>query len=182
MPTILISGNEDPRLLAPSAVDYFTPAWHARRLVEERLGLKLPREDVGIAINSLYGRSQDLLHLHVDCLRADVRDDLARALATIGYTWSRRLLVLAGHGYRAMRVDGADDVGVNPFLLVSRGLHVRNGEMGAWTIVLAGATFPDAQPGFVLLAARADPAAGFKGSGEDLQDHSCGVVGQAPTR
>lgn len=176
MPTILIPGIEDPRLLAPDAADYFTPAWRVRQLVAGRLRATLPREDIAIAVNSIYGRSQDLLHLHVDCLAADVRDELGRALGTIGYHWSARPLVLRGHGYYAVRLDGDDAVAGNPFALVAQGLHVRTGDMGAWTIVLAGESFADGRPGFVLLAARADPSAGYNGSGEMLQDHGCAVV------
>jgi CDP-diacylglycerol pyrophosphatase len=173
MPTILIRGIEDGRLLAPDAADYFTPAWQARHLVEKQLGADLAREDVSIAVNSAYGRSQDLLHLHVDCLREDVRDRLRAELDTIGYQWTAAPITLAGHGYRAVRIDGDDALAVNPFQLVAKGLDVADGEMGAWTIVLAGETFPDGKPGFVLLAARADPARGYNGSGEALQDHAC---------
>jgi len=171
MPTRLITGIEDPQLRAPGATNYFDPAWRVRRLVDQRLGTTLTRDDVGIAVNSIYGRSQDLLHLHVDCLRIDVRDDLHRQLAAIGRRWSAPM-TLAGHGYYALRIDGDDNVPTDPFDALADGLNVPPAEMGAWTLVLAGATFADG-PGFVLLAARADPADGYDGSGEDLQDHQC---------
>jgi CDP-diacylglycerol pyrophosphatase len=171
MPTRLISGIEDPQLLALGATNYFDPAWRVRRLVDQRLGTTLTRDDVGIAVNSIYGRSQDLLHLHVDCLRIDVRDDLHRRLASLGRGWSAPI-TLADHGYYALRIDGADGVPTDPFTALAKGLKVPPAEMGAWTLVLAGATFSDG-PGFVLLAARADPVAGYEGSGESLQDHQC---------
>lgn len=53
MPTIEITGIEDGRLLAPGAVNYFAKAWADRSFVEVRLGRDLPREDIGISINSL---------------------------------------------------------------------------------------------------------------------------------
>lgn len=171
MPTRLITGIEDPQLLAPGAANYFDPAWRVRGLVDQRLGTTLTRDDVGIAVNSIYGRSQDLLHLHVDCLRIDVRDDLHHQLAAVGRGWSAQI-TLAGHGYYALRLDGDDSVPVDPFDALADGLNVPPADMGAWTLVLAGATFTDG-PGFVLLAARADPAGGYDGSGEDLQDHQC---------
>jgi CDP-diacylglycerol pyrophosphatase len=171
MPTRLITGIEDAQLLAPGATNYFDPAWRVRRLVDQRLGTTLTRDDVGIAVNSIYGRSQDLLHLHVDCLRIDVRDDLHRKLATLGRGWSAPI-TLAGRGYYALRIAGDDRVPTDPFNALAGGLKVPPAEMGAWTLVLAGATFSDG-PGFVLLAARADPASGYDGSGEDLQDHQC---------
>jgi|GEM_PF-22033 len=171
MPTRLITGIEDPQLLASGVPNYFDPAWRVRRLVDQRLGTTLTRDDVGIAVNSIYGRTQDLLHLHVDCLRLDVRDALHPRLAAIGRTWSGPIR-LAGHDYYAQRLDGDDAVPVDPFVVLARGLKVPPGEMGAWTLVLAGATFSDG-PGFVLLAGRTDPAVGFDGSGEELQDHAC---------
>lgn len=171
MPTHLITGIEDAQLLDPGAVNYFDPAWRVRGLVDQRLGVTLARDDVGIAVNSLYGRSQDLLHLHVDCLRVDVRDALHSRLTAIGRRWSGPL-TLVGHPYYALRLDGDDAVPQDPFVLLARGLNVPSADMGAWTLVLAGATFRDG-PGFVLLAARTDPAAGFDGSGEELQDHGC---------
>ncbi|HEX7693609.1 MAG TPA: CDP-diacylglycerol diphosphatase [Sphingomonas sp.] len=171
MPTHLITGIEDKQLLDPNAVNYFDPAWRVRALVDQRLGVTLTRDDVGIAVNSNYGRSQDLLHLHVDCLRLDVRDALHDRLAAIGPRWSGPL-TLVGHAYYALRIDGDDVVPQNPFVLLARGLNVPPAEMGAWTLVLAGVTFRDG-PGFVLLAARTDPARAFDGSGEELQDHDC---------
>ena len=105
MPTHLITGIEDARLLDPDAVNYFDPAWRVRALVDQRLGTTLTRDDVGIAVNSNYGRSQDLLHLHVDCLRLDVRDALHDRLTTIGRRWSGPL-TFVGHAYYALRLDG----------------------------------------------------------------------------
>jgi len=172
MPTTLISGIEAPALVRTDSPNYFTPAWQAGRFVAAAFDKPLAREDIGVAVNSQYGRTQDLLHLHVDCLRLDVRDALKRSSLRIGWRWSRGP-VLAGHRYYAVRVDGDDVVKANPFTLLVRGMHVASNDMGAWTLVLAGARFAG-RPGFVLLAARADPANGYDGSGEQLQDHDCG--------
>lgn len=180
MPTHLITGIEDAQLRAPGTIDYFAEAWKVRGLVGERLGVALPRDDLGVAVNSIYGRTQDLLHLHVDCLRADVRDRLKQARAGIGYRWSRRqVLTLAGQPYHVVRIDGETLAGMDPFRRLAKELQVPVADMGAWTLVLAGATFENDRPGFFLAAGRADPVRGDKASGEDLQDHDCagrGVV------
>jgi CDP-diacylglycerol pyrophosphatase len=175
MPTTRITGIEDAKLRSPDAINYFTPAWQARHLVEERLGTKLAREDVSIAVNSRYGRTQDLLHLHVDCLREDVRGQLHTLMPKVGYQWSRLPSSLAGHDYYATRIDGDDAVAADPFSRLSEGLKVRPEDMGAWTLVLTGANFPVGKPGFVLLAAKADPLTGYFASGEALQDHDCRI-------
>jgi CDP-diacylglycerol pyrophosphatase len=173
MPTDLITGIEDPRLLSPATPNYFAEAWRARRFVEARLGRPLPRDQVGIAVNSIYGRSQDLLHLHVDCLSLAARDQLRSDAPHIGPGWSRQALVISGHAYRIRRLDGDDLSGVRPFRLLADGLNGASADMGAWTLALVGETSPDGRPGFYLLAERADPLHGEPASSELLLDHAC---------
>lgn len=180
MPTELISGIEDGRVLARETPNYFTYAWQTKTLVEERLGKKLAREDVSIAVNSAYGRTQDLLHLHVDCVRVDVREALRIALPHISYHWSRKPLSLGGHRYYARRLDGEDSLKASPFRILAQGLHVMPKDMGAWTLVMTGARFADGKNGFVLLADKANALTGNVGSGEELQDHDCKLRNEQP--
>ena len=58
-------------------------AWQARYFVDERLHTSLPRDAVSLAINSTAGRSQNQLHIHIDCIRPDVRKALAENLDKI---------------------------------------------------------------------------------------------------
>jgi CDP-diacylglycerol pyrophosphatase len=173
LPTDKITGIEDARVLAPDARNYFAEAWTARRFVEARLGGPVPRDEIGVAVNSLYGRSQDLLHLHVDCLSFAVRDQLRADAPAIGPHWSRQPLVIGGHAYRVLRLDGEDLSGARPFKLLADGLPGAARDMGAWTLALVGETSPDGLPGFYLLAERADPLHGESGSSEVILDHSC---------
>ncbi|MDB5701483.1 MAG: CDP-diacylglycerol diphosphatase [Sphingomonadales bacterium] len=115
MPTIRITGIEDPHLLAHGAVNYFMPASGTRKLVEGKLGRPLSRTEVSVAINSTYGCTQHLLHLHVDCLRTDVRDVLRQAAPMIRRRWTRQSLILSGHQYRAVRIGDDNVVAANPF-------------------------------------------------------------------
>ena len=72
IPTRRITGIEDPQMLEPNAPPVFAVAWGARTLVEERLHRPLPREAVGLAINSKWARSQEQLHVHIDCVAVPV--------------------------------------------------------------------------------------------------------------
>jgi CDP-diacylglycerol pyrophosphatase len=173
LPTAKVTGIEDPAVIAADAPDYFAQAWAAKSFVEARLGGPVPREEMSVAVNSVYGRSQDQLHLHVDCLAFEVRDALRVDAPRIGSSWSARPFTFDGHPYRVMRIDGVSLVGASPFRRLARGLPGAAREMGAWTLVLTGARAADGLPGFYLLAARADPARGVAASGEELQDHSC---------
>jgi CDP-diacylglycerol pyrophosphatase len=97
IPTSEIGGIEDPSLLASLARNYFADAWQARGFVEKVLGHAMPRDTLSLAINSASGRTQDQLHIHIDCIRADVRDALLSERPNIGWRWTvlkRRLPVI----------------------------------------------------------------------------------------
>jgi CDP-diacylglycerol pyrophosphatase len=175
MPTIEVTGIEDARLLAPGGPNYFAAAWRAQTYVDARIGKTMPRQDMAVSVNSPYGRSQDLLHLHVDCLTPRSVAALTADLPRIGHRWSRAPFTFEGHPYYAIRLDG-DTPAADPFHVLANGLPEAARDMAAWTLVLAGATFQDGKPGFVLLAGRADPAHGDFASGEELQDHECAIA------
>jgi CDP-diacylglycerol pyrophosphatase len=173
IPTARIGGIESPELLAPDAPNYFAHAWSVHALIGERAHRAVPRDAIALAINSIYGRTQNQLHIHIDCLRADVRAALRAHAAAIGESWSAVPAPLAGHRYLARRLA---DLSVSPFRLLAEGVPGAAAAMGSHTLVLAGATFPDGGDGFYLLDGRADLASLDRGSGEELQDHGCAVL------
>jgi CDP-diacylglycerol pyrophosphatase len=173
IPTAKISGIESPLLRAPDAANYFQDAWRARDFVERRMKTALPRDAISLAINSMSGRSQNQLHIHVDCIRTDVRAVLRAHQEAIEAVWADFPARLAGRHYRAMRIPSASLGGVNPFKLLAEGIPGAASEMGRYTLVVVGATFAGGVDGFILLADRADLAVGDRGSGENLQDHDC---------
>jgi len=169
IPTALLGGIESPALLSADAPPYFAAAWRARSFVEQAAHRSLPREQLSLAINSVYGRSQNQLHIHVDCLRTEVREALHAHLHEIGEQWATLDTPLAGRRYRAMRIAEAAFEQANPFTL----LGVPSADMARHTLVVAGATFEDQTPGFILLDDTADLWRLDRGHGEDLQSHSC---------
>jgi CDP-diacylglycerol diphosphatase len=83
IPTARVTGIEDPAILAPNAPNYWDRAWRERALTEHLAGKPLPREALSLAVNSAYGRSQNQLHIHIDCVREDVQSTAcARTYAT----------------------------------------------------------------------------------------------------
>jgi CDP-diacylglycerol pyrophosphatase len=175
IPTRRITGIEASEILDPSAPNYWRAAWAARGAMETRLGKPLPREAVGLAINSSRARSQDQLHIHIDCLSPDIRATLGVHLGEISTDWRALAFDLKGRRYDARRVDSADLADVAPFRLLADGDPSASGAMADETLVAIGATF-ETGPGFILLADRADPNAGVFAHGEDLLDHSCAIV------
>lgn len=171
IPTERISGIESPVLLAPDATDYFAAAWQSRSLVEDRLGRTVSRDWLSLAVNSEFARSQNQLHIHIDCLRADVHETLTGHIADIGPVWAPFPVPLAGDVYSAIAVAGEDLGATNPFRLLADGVPGARADMGRRTLVVVGAVLGDGRPGFIVLAGLVDPATGDTGGGEAVQDH-----------
>jgi CDP-diacylglycerol pyrophosphatase len=177
IPTRRVTGIEDPLVLDPAAPDYFAFAWAARDAVAARLGRALRREDVSIAINSSFARSQDQLHLHLDCLDKDVAATLAADLGALDEVWRPMTEPLKGRVYWARRVLSDDLSGVRPLALLAEGAPDAKAHMADESLIAIGVTFAGV-PGFALLADRAELTQG--GHAEDLQDHDCAVAQKAP--
>jgi CDP-diacylglycerol pyrophosphatase len=175
MPTAKITGIEDPAVLAPGAANYFADAWRERHFTIEAAKRDLARDDLSLAVNSLYGRTQNQLHIHIDCVAPAVKEALQRRLAAVGDKWAPFPELLFGHRYRAIRVDG-EMLAANPFTLVADGPPDARAAMGKETLVVVGAIFADGKPGFAIFATTADPATGNRANGEELQDHSCALA------
>ncbi|HET8997813.1 MAG TPA: CDP-diacylglycerol diphosphatase [Acetobacteraceae bacterium] len=173
IPTARVSGIDDRSILAPGAPNYWQAAWQARHFLEQRVGRAVPRDVLSLAINSALGRSQNQLHIHVDCIRPDVRAALRQHLEAVGPHWAPFPVPLAGQRYRAMRIVQADLKGINPFDLLARSIPAS--EMRRHTLVVAAVMFGE-HPGFVLLDDRANPLHGNFGHGESLQDHTCALL------
>jgi CDP-diacylglycerol pyrophosphatase len=132
-----------------------------------------PREDVAITVNSQFSRSQDQLHLHIDCLRADVARALAAYAPSLDAQWRPMTEALNGRRYWARRVDSADLHGVDPFRLLAQDMPKARSEMGLWSLAAVPLRF-GGEPGFALLADHAELTEG--GHAEDLQDHDCALA------
>ncbi|QDH18069.1 CDP-diacylglycerol diphosphatase [Swingsia samuiensis] len=155
IPTQKTLGIEAASLLKPDTPNYFLQAWLKRSYVEKRYGFKIPDQDLALAINSISGRSQDQLHIHIDCLTAYTRAKLDQNM--FGSEWSD--ISLYGHLYRAKRISSLTP---SPFQDLAE-----PEDMGKHTLVVT----PAAQGGFILLD---DQARALDwGAGEELQDHQC---------
>lgn len=172
IPTARRTGIEDPRLLEPGAANYFAAAWVGRDLVSQLLPRPLARHETGLALNSPQARSQNELHIHVDCVSAEVRDAVRAHADAVGPAWGDFPVPLAGRTWRAVRVLGQDFGGTDPVrLLASSGA-----DMGRATLGAVGATFAQGGEGFVVLAAISGASPADGASAERLQDHSCAIA------
>lgn len=173
IPTQRITGIESPALLAPDAGNYFAAAWQARRFTEKALARAMPIDTVSLAVNSVLARTQNQLHVHIDCVRADVRKTLIAERANIGDKWGPLGALVGGYPYQAMRVVGATLDGHNPFKLLADGVPGAAADMAHRTLVVVGMMFDEKTPGFVILEDKVDLLHGDFGAGARLQDHAC---------
>lgn len=170
IPIARLTGIEAPALLNADTPNYFADAWRARVEMTPLLKAAPARERISLAINSMDHRTQNQLHLHINCLKPEVEQALAAEAPSLDGKWRRMTATLAGRLYWALRVDSADLDGVFPFRLLADGMPVAPADMGRWTLA-AAAVAVNGKPGFVLLADEEDASGG--GHAEDLQDIDC---------
>lgn len=168
IPTRTVTGIESPAVFEPDAPNYFAAAWQARDRVAAVVGHDVPRSAVGLALNPKHARSQDQLHIHIECLRSDVARSLQTAAAGITAAWSP--IDVAGSHFEALRIMGEDLGASNPFRLLADRSPVL-APLEDYSLIVAGMQFKEG-PGFVVLMGTALP-------GELLLDSSCAVTHSA---
>jgi CDP-diacylglycerol pyrophosphatase len=181
IPTTQISGIESPIVRGPHATNYFADAWEVRTYINEALHQTLPRDGIGLAVNSALSRSQDQLHIHFSCIRADVLKALHQNQGRIGDQWAVLNVPLLGHYYRAMWVTGEHLSSHNPFRLLAERLPAATKDMGNRTLVVIGLTRSDGTKGFVILADQVKEESGDLAFGEELLDRACNVAAKGNT-
>jgi CDP-diacylglycerol pyrophosphatase len=158
VPATDVTGIEDPAVLEAPVAGFWQVGWQVgRRLVPA------PPEGLGLAINSVAGRSQNLLHIHVSCVDPQAR--AALAAAPIGPDWAAEPFIeAAGQRFNARRVERLEP---SPFLLL-RDLPGAAEDMGGQSL----AVFGRADGGFTLLTDSTAP--GVAAETEALLDETCG--------
>ena len=76
--------------------------------VERRLRQQLPREAVAITVNSMASRSQDQLHLRIDCVDKEVAASLASYSGALDTQWRAMTVDLKGRRYWARELESDD--------------------------------------------------------------------------
>jgi CDP-diacylglycerol pyrophosphatase len=136
IPTTAISGIESPALKNKNAPLYWRYAWESRDLTSQHLR----RDEIALAVNSAYGRSQNQLHIHIDCISPKTRWALIAHLSSISMDWAALSVKLNGHIYRARRIYSTYLRNVNPFELLAQEHEAKN-NMRAQTLVIVGVKF-----------------------------------------
>ena len=170
MPTDNVSGIEALVLQGPGGAAYWRAALAARHYVSDALDGRLPVPAVGLEVNSAGGRSQDQLHIHLDCMRRDVMAALKAHGGAVGETWAPFPVPLEGIRYVALRVRADAVERFNPFAVLA---HVPGwqGTLHDASFAAVAADPSDPGEGMIVLAYRMPEA-----TAEDLMDHGCRIA------
>ncbi|MBW7983762.1 CDP-diacylglycerol pyrophosphatase [Enterobacillus tribolii] len=179
VPTAPLAGIESAQLLAPGQTDYFGYAWTMRNFLKSQFTAPVPDDMLGMALNSAYGRSQNQLHIHLTCLREDVRRQLLAERPYISAQWRPLPDKLLKHTYYARRVIQPTAMGIYPIPLIAQQFHLTPSDLSYYGVALIPTTF-DGQAGFIILTTRKDLDPGNRASVESLLDKRCELLtGQA---
>jgi CDP-diacylglycerol pyrophosphatase len=168
-PLAMVVGIEDPALRGAAGGAIWAAAWKARRHVAHAVGDAVDVNAIGLAVNSKGARSQDLLHIHIDCIKPRVIDRLGQFSNLAGGGWAPSNVALERNPLFVMHVGASAASSLNPFaelLKLPPSMH------GA-----SVAGLPDGQGG-LLLFAFTDPVRGA----EELLDHSCAIANRASAK
>ena len=173
LPTLQVSGIESPWILAKDAPNYFYLAWQARAHMIKKYGRPISDQDISLAINSKRGRSQNQLHIHVSCIRVEIKALIEQKKDLITGHWSLFPGGILGHAYYVRRISRKELESENAFRLLAQDLPGAQNRMSEFGLALV-ATLNNNGPGdFLLLADRADLPARDWASVEEIQDHQC---------
>ncbi len=99
--------------------------------MSQRRGAPINDNAVSLAINSRSGRTQNHFHIHISCLRPNVRAQLDNDAATISSRWLPLPGGLQGHQYLARRVTETELAQRSPFLMLAEEVPEAREHMGA---------------------------------------------------
>jgi len=176
IPTARLTGIESPDLLLPGRSGYWAQAWDSRVYLEALLDNRVPRDGIGLAVNSALARTQNQLHIHIDCVRPDVRQALKDRERQIHSYWTEISLPPHNHSYAIRRLDVEDLSTSNPFRMVADRGPDQAGDMAIQTVVVVGAVFRNGRDGFYLLNDQASIGGDDPAAGEELLDHACSLL------
>jgi len=172
MPTYRINGTESPLLLEPLTPNFFWQAWQGREIMSQHRGSAVPDEAVSLAINSRSGRTQNHFHIHISCLRPDVRHQLDSQAAAISSRWLPLPGGLMGHEYLARRVTETELAQRSPFLMLAEEVPEAREHMGRFALAMA----KQSDGSLLLLATERNLLTLNRASTEEVQDHSCAIL------
>lgn len=121
-----------------------------------------------MAVNSRHGRTQDQLHIHVDCASPRLTRALAARAHRPSAAWSTLDLRPWARRYLVKDIPAAD-INLNIFKLIADEVPGAKSRMALQSVAVVGSIGANGDRGFVLLV-NSDG-----GHAEELLDHRCSL-------
>lgn len=172
IPDHKVTGIDDPEVWAAEKQNQWAFGWDARSIVGKSIDRSLPDSLVGLAINSKVSRSQDQLHIHLDCISESAREFVRGSGGSIGTTWSD--FRYRGKPVRAVLIPSATPaMAFNPFEVIKESLRASPGPVADRGVFVTYVERPEGSSGFVIVDQPVDAAVGSYGHASDFLDRGC---------
>lgn len=126
-----------------------------------------------MALNSTLSRSQNQLHIHISCLRPDVKATLEKNQKSFLTTWSQIPGGILGHDYYSRRITAQQLKEQNALVLLANDFPNAKDNMNEFGLAMVAMKNSTGGVDYVLLTNRFRKAIVDKGHVEDIQDHAC---------
>lgn len=156
MPAEAIPGLEDPRLQGASYGSLWVEALATRPLVSEGAGFAISNAFIGLAVNADRVRSQDQLHIHVECIRPRYLQSIRAQAAGLDRDGGVKSMIVAGEHFTARRIGRTDVERGNLFTLLASASPAGAGLSRVGALLVSEEASPQgsvADDGMLLLAA-----------------------------
>lgn len=170
MPIARITGIESPLMLNHQTANFFYYSWQQRDVMAKKRGAPVPDSAISLAINSEYGRTQNQLHIHISCLRPDVRQQLDRLAPALDEQWQSEKIL--NHVYLIRTLTREQLAQQSVFIRLAGEVSGAAGQMGKYGLALA--MLPDGR--LALMAIERNWLKLNRASAEEIQDHSCKIL------
>lgn len=180
IPTEKIIGIEDRRLLEPETTDYFSKAWDSRHYLTRLANKTVSREMVSLTINSAWGRSQEQLHIHIACIRPEIKAHLVSQLEDFSDQWTSVEYGVNNDFYLVRTLTEKQFQEMSLFRRLANEIPDAEKEMGKYGMALVPYRDKNKQPMYLMLANKVDVMDLNLGYTGDIQDYQCDLLNTKP--
>lgn len=170
LPIAKIPGIESPKLQSPATPNFLAESWRARHFMEERRGEKIDDRVYSLAVNSRWGRTQNQLHVHISCLRRDIRARLDAMDSSLNEQWQPHQL--GEHSYFIRSITRDELKRTSPFIRIAAELPEARDNMENYGVAIAALS--DGRR--ALMVTKRNLLQLNRGFAEELQDHGCALL------
>ncbi|SPP31183.1 CDP-diacylglycerol pyrophosphatase [Arsenophonus endosymbiont of Aleurodicus floccissimus] len=170
LPLDKISGIESPILQQKNTENYFMLAWKNRQLFIKTANKPINEQFLSLVINSKYGRSQEQLHIHLACLKAEMYQIIKENEHTITTSWQLLKQKINSHRYIAIKIPATNVNKISPFHYLEKYAAEQGDNIAYYGLAMIPST---QKSEFILLASRLKLLDFNLGSTGAIQDYQC---------